>query len=265
MKTLYQEERICKNCGKTIYVLHPSRWAYKRRKGSEGYDYYCTWKCFREEEKGKTSMKCKITPDKRAEAIRIALDGGDVVEFLRKNGSVTPDKLWWYIKNQLKQKEPETYAKLPQQKKAQPKKKKAAKKPALAEVVKKLPEKKTETAKLEIKDEYMEWETKEKEGDTVTVVRTKFDQFGCLDVSVEKEQELKVKSLYSNVIEGAFFAKGERGVPMSIKTYTTMTLVSKSSPFVMDNQLKDCRLELTKEEWLKLIDEINTALVQMGI
>ena len=143
MKTLYQEERICKNCGKTIYVLHPSRWAYKRRKGSESYDYYCTWKCFREEEKGKTSMKCKITPDKRAEAIRIAIEGGDVVEFLRKNGRVTPDKLWWYIKNQLKQKEPETYAKLPQQKKTEPKKaqskKKQAEKKPLAEIAITLP------------------------------------------------------------------------------------------------------------------------------
>lgn len=79
-----------------------------------------------------------------------------------------------------------------------------------------------------------------------------------------KEADLKVKSVFSNVIKGGFFAKGERGVPMSIRTYNTMTLVAKSNPFVLENnQITDCKLELTKEEWLQLIGEIEQALKQM--
>lgn len=258
---LYQEERICKNCGKVIYVLHPSRWAYKKKKASECYEYYCTWKCMREDEKGKKKMGYKITPEKRAEAIRIAIDGGDVLDFLKKNGSDAPDKLWWYIKNQLKEKDPDTYAKLPQQKKpepkkAQPKKKQAEKKP-LAEVAKKLPG--TEAV-------VMTREEHSKAHRPIKTIGEIMDYDATTGAKNDLEQpDLKVKSLFSNVIEGAFFAKGERGVPMSIRTYTTMTLVSKSNPFVMDNQLKDCKLELTKEEWLKLIDEISEALDKMEI
>lgn len=88
------------------------------------------------------------------------------------------------------------------------------------------------------------------------------------DQTTEKaeEKELKAKSLFSNVIKGGFFAKGERGVPLSIRTYNTMTLVARSDPFSFENnQITDCKLELTKEQWLQLIEEIQQALTQMDI
>lgn len=81
-----------------------------------------------------------------------------------------------------------------------------------------------------------------------------------------EEKDLKAKSLFSNVIQGGFFAKGERGVPLSIRTYNTMTLVARSDPFQFENnQITDCKLELTKEQWLQLIEEIQQALTQMDI
>ena len=247
---MYQEERICKNCGKTIYVLHPSRWAYKRRKGSEGYDYYCTWKCFREEEKGKTSMKCKITPDKRAEAIRIALDGGDVVEFLRKNGSVTPDKLWWYIKNQLKQKEPETYAKLPQQKKtepkkAQPKKKQAEKKP-LAEVAKKLP--RTEAVAM-TREEHKE---AHRTNTTLTI-----DERG-LRIEQIQETEMEVVAIKSQAVPGQCFVKSAEQREDEVEQI--MSLESLRSVFNLGVILR-----MNRAGWLTFIEEIKQAMDQMKI
>lgn len=246
MKTLYQEERICKNCGKTIYVLHPSRWAYKRKKGSESYDYYCTWKCFREEEKGKTSMKCKITPDKRAEAIRIAIEGGDVVEFLRKNGSVTPDKLWWYIKNQLKQKEPETYAKLPQQKKAQTKKKKAAKKPALAEVVQKLPG--TEAVVMTRK----EHEKAHRPKTTLTM-----DERG-LRIEQIPETEMEVVAIKSQALPGQCFVKSAEQREDEVEQI--MSLESLRSLLNLGVILR-----MNRAGWLTFIEEIKQAMDQMKI
>ena len=89
-----------------------------------------------------------------------------------------------------------------------------------------------------------------------------------VDQTTEKaeEKELKAKSLFSNVIRGGFFAKGERGVPLSIRTYNTMTLVARSDPFSFENnQITDCKLELTKEQWLQLIEEIQQALTQMEV
>ena len=38
MKKKYQEEKTCACCGKKMYVLHPSRWAYKKKKGKEEKD-----------------------------------------------------------------------------------------------------------------------------------------------------------------------------------------------------------------------------------
>ena len=54
----------------------------------------------------------KITDEQRNKAIEIALDGGDPKPFLKECGSIAPDKLWHYIKMQLKKKQPEVYEQL---------------------------------------------------------------------------------------------------------------------------------------------------------
>ena len=51
--------------------------------------------------------------EKNRKAVEIALAGGNPLDYLREQGSKRPDGQWYSIKQQLKIKEPETYAKLP--------------------------------------------------------------------------------------------------------------------------------------------------------
>jgi len=65
------------------------------------------------------------TKPRNMEAVRIYLDGGDVKAYLKKCGSKNPDNLWYYIKNQLKKTDPETWEKInggPKPKKTAPEK-----------------------------------------------------------------------------------------------------------------------------------------------
>jgi len=58
-------------------------------------------------------MARKLTLEQKKKAVQIAIDGGDPIEFLRGCGSDAPDKTWWYIKNRLKDSNPDLYAKIP--------------------------------------------------------------------------------------------------------------------------------------------------------
>ena len=267
MKKQFQEEKTCACCGKTMYVLHPSRWAYKQRKGKETYTWYCSWKCMRKDE----TVERRMTQENYEKAVEMAIRGEDYLEYLKKCGAKNPSATWCYIKKKLAETHPQKLEMLPEKNWAriedkQAAKKKEKKKPQLAEVAKKVPPAirknppKQVTMKIDESGK-AEWKETDTEGN---VCKTTIDENGYLEVTVEAT-ELKVKSVFSNVIKGGFFAKGERGVPMSIRTYTTMTLVAKSNPFDLDNQLKDCKLELTKEEWLKLTEEIREALDKMEI
>lgn len=55
----------------------------------------------------------KITLEQKKKAVQIAIDGGDVLEYLRQLGSKNPSGLWWTIKNDVKAADPELYAKIP--------------------------------------------------------------------------------------------------------------------------------------------------------
>lgn len=55
----------------------------------------------------------KITKDQEKEAVRIALDGGDPLTFLEKCGIENPSQKWYDIKNEVKETDPDTFAKLP--------------------------------------------------------------------------------------------------------------------------------------------------------
>ena len=211
----YQEERICKCCGKKIYVLHPSRWGYKQRGKHGEHEYFCSWSCMRMEENMKGR---KLTQEQYDEAVRIANSGGDQLAYLKKCGAKNPSATWIYIKKKMEAKKPEEKPEAEEQKKTFE----------------------------EVKKEIMS--IPPIKGDTA------------------ENTDLKAKSLFSNVIRGGFFAKGERGVPLSIRTYNTMTLVARSDPFSFENnQITDCKLELTKEQWLQLIGEIQQALTQMEV
>ena len=100
----------CGSCGKEFYILYPSLWAYKK-----GQRVFCSWKCLRAFEKGIRSETSKMNlGEKRRKAVDIALEGGDPVEYFRQLGHKNPTAAWSSLKAQLREKEPETYNRLPQ-------------------------------------------------------------------------------------------------------------------------------------------------------
>ena len=102
----------CVNCRKEISVLHPDSWAYKRHAGNT-YIFWCSWKCLRQSEKeGKINMK-KLTLEDKKHAVKIALDGGNPLEYIRMCGVLNAAEAWGKIKNNLKEKDPATWERLP--------------------------------------------------------------------------------------------------------------------------------------------------------
>lgn len=102
----------CRTCGKRTVILYPALWAY--RKGPE--KWFCSWKCLRAYEKGiRSEIKHMMKLGERSrKAVDIALEGGDPVEYFRQLGQKNPSAAWCSLKAQLREKEPETYARLPQ-------------------------------------------------------------------------------------------------------------------------------------------------------
>lgn len=252
----------CPVCGRLKCAYWPEHWVYRR-----GQTFYCSENCMivdqtrdlklmnyvaidRRLRKGENNMKNnKLTLEQKKKAVEIFQSGGDHLAWLKKCGAKNPSAAWVYIKQKME-----------------------VKNPNLAEKTDKVPDPVGGG----------EWEKMPAEepvsaGQAMQNMQDAADKFfgQCRSAGLKipeeggelpaEEQGLKVKSVFSNVIKGGFFAKGERGVPMSIRTYPTMTLVAKSNPFDLDNQLKDCKLELTKDEWLKLVDEIREALDKMEI
>ena len=100
----------CPVCGKGFEILWPHLWAYKR-----SGQFLCSWGCLRESERkgvGKVSRRAKVPEEVKKAAIEAAISGGDPFEELRPY-SDNPSKLWHHMKTQLKENDPETYAKIP--------------------------------------------------------------------------------------------------------------------------------------------------------
>ena len=193
----YEIEFRCKHCGKPITVLYPSRWGYKVRNKKGRWNYYCTWKCLRAEErkepkpeqaeepeekdgrnnrmevleelleavkggkdaydfleqmgytdpkdtlrrlritakkeapklytkmekaglldmrKGRSGKGAdnvnKLTREQKEKAVKLALEGGDYLDHLKKCGSKNPSAAWWYIKKTLAKSNPTLLAKV---------------------------------------------------------------------------------------------------------------------------------------------------------
>ena len=104
--------KICNTCGREISILHPDHWAYKRKLGNVNI-FWCSWSCLREAEKeGKFSMK-KLTLDNKKHAVKIAMDGGNPLEYIRMCWISNAADCWSKIKADLKEKDPEAWEKLP--------------------------------------------------------------------------------------------------------------------------------------------------------
>ena len=67
------------------------------------------------------TTKREVPQTAKDEAVRIAIEGGDPIEYLGKY-SINPRGMWTYIRSVLKDKDPETFAKIPNLRKQPPKK-----------------------------------------------------------------------------------------------------------------------------------------------
>jgi len=54
----------------------------------------------------------KFTKEQKEKAVQIALEGGDPKAYLKSIGSANPDNMWYYLKAQLRKKDPETWERL---------------------------------------------------------------------------------------------------------------------------------------------------------
>lgn len=168
----------CRICGKSIAVLYPTRWAYKRGCSQDGhqFDYFCSWGCMRKDEakrneKRKNRQAVRIEKELNREKEELAMTqkrnqkevargileaiekGENPREYLKRIGYANPTDQLANVKRWAEKNEPEMAEKLKKLapvKKGPPTRKTAAKKPAKAEVqvAKKLPEE----AKLKMAD-----------------------------------------------------------------------------------------------------------------
>ena len=98
----------CPVCGKAFYVQFPDKWQYKRAN-----QFICSWRCIRLLDKGETNMPKILTDEQKAFAVQLVISGTDPRPYLMSCGSNAPEKLWSYIKQTIREKDPETYQKLP--------------------------------------------------------------------------------------------------------------------------------------------------------
>ena len=103
----------CPICGKEFCVLYPDMYRYKRTDRNQ-LKYFCSWSCLREFDKQKgEKIMTVLSDDQRAEAVRIALTGKSPMPFLKECGIKNPSQCFKIIKKNLKESDPETWAKIP--------------------------------------------------------------------------------------------------------------------------------------------------------
>lgn len=103
--------KTCAQCGREFGVSYPDQWAYKT--GTAKKRFFCSWSCLRQSEtEGKINMT-KLTLDDKNYAVKIALDGGNPLEYIRMCGVKNAAESWMRIKDDLRLKDPETWEKLP--------------------------------------------------------------------------------------------------------------------------------------------------------
>ena len=141
----------CPVCGRLKCAYWPEHWVYRR-----GETYYCSENCYvvdltrdmkmihnvMRQRRGRKMSK--LTLEIKKKAVEIAIDGGDPIEYLKRNGyEKAPDKMWSYIKMKLKEKDPATFSKIPDRRKV--------KKPEIPEPISGGPWEKMETPEDPVK------------------------------------------------------------------------------------------------------------------
>lgn len=111
----------CGVCGKRIVIPYPEFYVYKR----EGV-HFCSLDCmvvfktqltrqrcgFKKERTDKEMKQHKLTQEQKKQAVQIAIQGGDPLEYLKKSGAKNPSAAWWYIRKTLAEADPEKYREL---------------------------------------------------------------------------------------------------------------------------------------------------------
>ncbi len=103
--------KTCAQCGREFGVSYPDQWAYKT--GAAKKRFFCSWSCLRQAENEEKINMHKLTLEEKKHAVKIALDGGNPLEYIRMCGVKNAAESWMKIKNDLKLKDPETWEKLP--------------------------------------------------------------------------------------------------------------------------------------------------------
>ena len=117
----YEIEFQCKHCGKPISILHPSQWGYKVRNKKGGWNYFCTWKCLRADERkepkpAQTEEQEKETKNNRVQVLEEMMDavsdGRDVYDYLRDMGYADPKDTLRRLRITAKKEAPKLYTKM---------------------------------------------------------------------------------------------------------------------------------------------------------
>lgn len=134
----------CPVCGRLKCSYWPEHWVFRR-----GDTFYCSETCYcidlfrdmnliKQVELERRQRKVgKLTLEIKKKAVQIAIDGGDPLKYLADCGYTAPDKMWYYIKQKVKENDPKLYAQIPDQRKG--------KKPEIPEPVSGGPWEKLET------------------------------------------------------------------------------------------------------------------------
>ena len=125
-------KRTCPICGRTFEIPWCDDWVYKRKKyGGGGYEYYCRWNCFREEEsrrekkKAMTLEEANRSPWARKEPIDsrelaeklmeiIAEDGPEAAAGHLESLGYTAWKKWYNLKIWAEKHDPGMRKKMPE-------------------------------------------------------------------------------------------------------------------------------------------------------
>ena len=114
----------CPVCGRLKCSYWPEHWVFLR-----GDTFYCSETCYcidlfrdmnliKQVELERRQRKVgKLTLEIKKKAVQIAIDGGDPLKYLADCGYTAPDKMWYYIKQKVKENDPKLYAQIPDQRK----------------------------------------------------------------------------------------------------------------------------------------------------
>lgn len=121
-----ETEVKCRNCGKPVSVLEPSRWGYKV-KGNNSWIYYCSWKCLRadekkiEQEKKKKQEARKAKQQEKVRNDRLEVlegmmeavsEGKNAYDYLKNMGYADPKDTLRRLRITAKEEAPKIYRKM---------------------------------------------------------------------------------------------------------------------------------------------------------